>query len=245
MRNWKIESLVQLLIEVADLGARGRRTPLSVQFFKFSCSFGKHYTKQECIPVGCVSAERWPYSENWRPPPWPDPPPKIWSRPSPPKIWSRHPPPPRGQNDTRFWKYYLGQNFVSAGNNRLAPPLPPELAPLGNPGSVTGYLFGQYYCPLQSWNHHQLFYQQSYIYLKQSKTHSWKMTDHLFSDSRQCKIVRLHRVRAKLIRFKLSLRKLSVSHRDPLVFIQRRLLLDLLMKAARSKNDSNRLKEAL
>ena len=24
--------------------------------------------------------------------------------------------PPCGQNDTRLWKYYLGQNFVSAGN---------------------------------------------------------------------------------------------------------------------------------
>ena len=114
----------------------------------------------ECIPVGCVPAERWPYSKNRRPPenleqaPPPKiwsrhtppenleqaPPPKIWSRHTPPKIWSRHPPrkfeaapppkiwrrhPPRKfgagtpplWTDTRLWKYYLGQNFVSAGNN--------------------------------------------------------------------------------------------------------------------------------
>ena len=40
----------------------------------------------------------------------------------PPKNW-RPPrtrlPPPCGQNDTRLWKYYLGQNFVSAGNYNL------------------------------------------------------------------------------------------------------------------------------
>ena len=29
------------------------------------------------------------------------------------------PPPPCGQNDTRLWKYYLGQNFVSAGKNLI------------------------------------------------------------------------------------------------------------------------------
>ena len=57
--------------------------------------------KQECIPVGCIPAERWPYSENWRPPP--------------PKIWSRHPPrkfgaPPRIRPDTHappLWTEFL------------------------------------------------------------------------------------------------------------------------------------------
>ena len=100
-------------------------------------------TEQECIPVGCVPAERWPYSENWRPPRkfGAGTPPKIWSRPPrkfgagpPPKIWSRHPPenleqapPPKIWSrhpplwtDTRLWKYYLGQNFVSAGNKNQA-----------------------------------------------------------------------------------------------------------------------------
>ena len=77
-------------------------------------SFYLIYLKQECIPVGCVPAERWPYSEKLETPP------KIWSRhppenleQAPPEIWSRHPP---LWTDTRLWKYYLGQNFVSAGN---------------------------------------------------------------------------------------------------------------------------------
>ena len=42
------------------------------------------------------------------------PPPKIGAD-TPPKFGAGTPP-PCGQNDTRFWKYYLGQNFVSAGN---------------------------------------------------------------------------------------------------------------------------------
>ena len=52
------------------------------------------YKKQECIPVGCVPAERWPYSENWRPPPkiWSRHPPRKFGAGTPPKIWSRHPP---------------------------------------------------------------------------------------------------------------------------------------------------------
>ena len=77
--------------------------------------------KQECIPVGCIPAERWPYSENWSPPrkfgadtppenldqtpprkfeadtPPPrkfgaDPPSPENLEQTPPKIWSRHPP---------------------------------------------------------------------------------------------------------------------------------------------------------
>ena len=78
-----------------------------------SCS--KDKGKQECIPVGCVPAERWPYSENWRTPPpenFEDPPrkfggtpppenleehppsPKKFETPLPPKIWRKPPPPP-------------------------------------------------------------------------------------------------------------------------------------------------------
>ena len=39
---------------------------------------------QECIPVGCVPAERWPYSGG-EPPPQKRPPPKIWRYPFSPK----------------------------------------------------------------------------------------------------------------------------------------------------------------
>ena len=61
------------------------------------------------------------------------PPPKIWSSPppqnleqappqkfgagTPPGSDQTHPPPVNRMNDRRLWKYYLGQNFVSAGNN--------------------------------------------------------------------------------------------------------------------------------
>ena len=38
--------------------------------------------------------------------------------------------PPCEQNDRQVQKYYLGHNFVAAGNNTLAPP--------GNPGSANG-----------------------------------------------------------------------------------------------------------
>ena len=44
-------------------------------------------------------------------------PPENLEQAPPPKIWSRHPPPVDRILDTRYWKYYLGQNFVSAGNN--------------------------------------------------------------------------------------------------------------------------------
>ena len=37
--------------------------------------------------------------------------------PAPPPENLEQAPPPCGQNDTRLWKYYLGQNFVSAGKN--------------------------------------------------------------------------------------------------------------------------------
>ena len=100
---------------------------------------------QECIPVGCIPAEHWPYSGvccSWGGVPacsvggclvwgvylpgpggctclvwWGVP---AWSRGGVPAwlggmgAWSGTPP-PCGQNDTRLWKYYLGQNFVSAG----------------------------------------------------------------------------------------------------------------------------------
>ena len=47
--------------------------------------------------------------------------------------------PPCEQNDRRLWKYYLGQNFVSAGNKRSALASLRGLRPhsLGNPGSAT------------------------------------------------------------------------------------------------------------
>ena len=57
--------------------------------------------KQECIPVGCVPAERWPYSggepppppkKNWRPPQkFGGPPPKLEE--SPPENLQEPPPP--------------------------------------------------------------------------------------------------------------------------------------------------------
>ena len=46
--------------------------------------------------------------ENWRHPPR-----KFGGTPP----GTRHPPPCE-QNDRRLWKYYLGQNFVSAGNEQ-------------------------------------------------------------------------------------------------------------------------------
>ena len=62
------------------------------------------------------------------PPQIEDPPEKLeppWDQ-TPPRDWpARHAgiptPPPRGQNDTRLWKYYLGQNFVSAGKYASSP----------------------------------------------------------------------------------------------------------------------------
>ena len=118
-----------------------------------------HFEIQECIPVGCVPAERWPYSggeppqkigdppekleeppgpdplptpknleephENLEEPPGPDTPPKKLEEPPqkiggtprtrPPRKFGGTPPVNR-MNDRCLWKYYLGQNFVSAGN---------------------------------------------------------------------------------------------------------------------------------
>ena len=48
--------------------------------------------------------------KNWRPP---------WDQTRPPQDWlarNTHPTPP--WTDRRLWKYYLGQNFVSAGDKR-------------------------------------------------------------------------------------------------------------------------------
>ena len=55
-------------------------------------------SEQECIPVGCVPAERWPYSKNWRHPP-------ENLEQTPPKIWSRHPPENLEQTPTPPWKF--------------------------------------------------------------------------------------------------------------------------------------------
>ena len=77
-----------------------------------------------------------PLPKNWTRPPqiWSRPPRKIGADPpekleqTPPrKIGADTPrkigadtPPPCEQNHTRLWKYNLGQNFVSAGNNSWA-----------------------------------------------------------------------------------------------------------------------------
>ena len=34
---------------------RGLASPSQLNFFQFHAVFGKHYAKQVCIPVGCVS----------------------------------------------------------------------------------------------------------------------------------------------------------------------------------------------
>ena len=62
----------------------------------------------------------------WRPPEnFEEPPSKIW-RPSPPKFGGTPPGPDtplvNRMNDRHLWKYYLGQNFVSAGKNILEEP---------------------------------------------------------------------------------------------------------------------------
>ena len=64
---------------------------------------------------------------QWRPPEKLETPRKIGGIPpgnleDPPNIWRNPPgpdPPPCEQNHTRLWKYYLGQNFVSAGNKTV------------------------------------------------------------------------------------------------------------------------------
>ena len=47
------EPILQTQWRIQGSGARDAR-PLSVQILSFSCSFGKTFAKQECIPVGCV-----------------------------------------------------------------------------------------------------------------------------------------------------------------------------------------------
>ena len=47
------EPILQNQWRIQGSGARDAR-PLSVQILSFSCSFGKTFAKQECIPVGCV-----------------------------------------------------------------------------------------------------------------------------------------------------------------------------------------------
>ena len=45
------------------------------------------------------------------------PPPENLEQAPPPGSDQTHPPPVNRMNDRRLWKYYLGQNFVSAGKN--------------------------------------------------------------------------------------------------------------------------------
>ena len=64
--------------------------------------------------------------KNWRPPrKFGGTPPKLETPGTPLGPPGTRPPTPspRGHNDTRFWKYYLGQNFVSAGKNSNQPEL--------------------------------------------------------------------------------------------------------------------------
>ena len=51
------------LLSGRSRGAKDATPPfLSPIFLHFLTVFGKNYAKQECIPVGCVPAARWPYA---------------------------------------------------------------------------------------------------------------------------------------------------------------------------------------
>ena len=61
----QIRNSIGRSINLALLSGRssGAREPfLSPIFLHFLTVFGKNYAKQECIPVGCVPAARWPYA---------------------------------------------------------------------------------------------------------------------------------------------------------------------------------------
>ena len=118
---------VHRILTLADPGGGHQGRPQGPNSFILMQYFGKKIVKQECIPVGCVPAERWPYSGG--DPPKKDPPRKFGG---PPK--KRHPPPKFGGTPPAKFGGTPPENLEDPPENLEDPPwkfggIPPKKTP--------------------------------------------------------------------------------------------------------------------